>query len=85
MSKNLDLVDTKDELKRLAQQQNDKVSHSLFYWIMGGIGALISIGIIIISGILSYTLNRVDQVDLKHQVDHDKITKLETIIETLKK
>jgi hypothetical protein len=52
---------------------------------MGGIGALISLGIIILCGILNYAFNKIDQIELRHQIDHDKIIRLETTIETLKK
>jgi hypothetical protein len=107
MAKTLDLIDTKDELKRLAANQDNKVPYNLFFWVISGVGALISVGIIIISGILFYAFGRIDNIEsksrleissmntqykldihnieIKHQVDHDKIIKLETIIETLEK
>ena len=73
-----ELEDTKNELKRLAISQDSKVSDILFYWVIGGIVTFISIGIVVVSGILNYAVNRIDQIDNKHQIDHDKITKLET-------
>ena len=76
-------------------EQNQPVTFSpdklptIFFWIIGGLSvALLTT--------FFYTLNRFDSmenkhqtsitnIENKHQTDHDKVIKLETIIENLKK
>ncbi len=83
-----DNYDPRNEIFKVRENfhksNNEKVSNSLFYWVIGGIGATSIIVITIFSGILNYAFNRVDTIDSRHQGDHDKIIRLETQMEKVK-
>lgn len=75
----------RNEFQRLKEDNENKVSNPLFYWVIGIIGAVF-VGIVTIFGyVLNYEIYRIEQIDNKHQSDHDKIIKIETQFENIKK
>ena len=78
MAKIDDLANAQNEIKRLAANQDSKVSNSLFYWVIGVFGAIFVVTVTFFSYILNYEIYRIEKIESKQQVDHDKLIKLET-------
>ena len=65
----------KDDLQN---KNENKVSNTLFYWVVGIISTVFVGTVTIFIYILNYEIYRIEHIDNKHQADHDKIIELKT-------
>lgn len=68
---------SRTEFQKLEAKSDNAVSNTHFKWVIGGICTLFV-------GAFFYLLNRIDNIT-SHQLDHDKIIRLETELAHLKK